>query len=138
MTAKQSKLIAGLGRGESRAAASKAAGYKSSASARHALESPHLRRQIQIQLDDAGLDVPECLAPIKAALAATKRIGVEHFEVTDHPTRLQAAELALKLHGELSPDALVPPVASRPLVIMIHTSDVQAPPRAVVLDALAG
>ena len=138
MTAKQSKLIAGLGRGESRAAASKAAGYKSSASARHALESPHLRRQIQIQLDDAGLDVPECLAPIKAALAATKRIGVEHFEVTDHPTRLQAAELALKLHGELSPDALVPPVAPRPLVIMIHTSDASVNPRAVVLDALAG
>jgi len=76
--------------------------------------------------------------PIKAALAATKRIGVEHFEVTDHPTRLQAAELALKLHGELSPDALVPPVAPRPLVIMIHTSDASVNPRAVVLDALAG
>ena len=136
MTEKQTKLIDGLGHGLSRAAASKAAGYKSSGAAASALANPHLRRQIARVMDDCGLDEGALLVPIKDALTADRYIGFDARAVADHKTRLAAAELGFKLRGDLAPDAQPPAQPPRPLVIMIRTSDPGLTPRAVVLDAI--
>jgi len=65
------------------------------------LKNPNIVSNISKLADAKGLTKDACVEAIKDGLTATKLYGKEGIEHEDSPARLRAAELGLKLHGEL-------------------------------------
>lgn len=74
------------------------------------LSHPLVSSTISDIAESKGLTKQNCVEAIKNGLAATKPYGKEGIEHDDHPSRLKAAELGLKLHGYLRDSAIAIPV----------------------------
>ncbi len=68
------------------------------------LKHPVVLSTISELADRKGLTKDSCVETIKDGLKATKLYGKEGIEHEDHTARLRAAELGLKLHGQLKED----------------------------------
>lgn len=65
------------------------------------LQKPEVLHSISRIANEKGLTKDACISTITDGLAATKLYGKEGIEHADHAARLKAAELGLKVHGEL-------------------------------------
>lgn len=74
------------------------------------MNNPTILQAISDIADAKGLTKNACVEAIKDGLTATRLYGKKGIEHADSPARLRAAELGLKLHGELKNDASVPEV----------------------------
>lgn len=68
------------------------------------MQNPELVHNISVLANRKGLTQDACVETIKESLTATKLYGKEGIEHADAPARLRAAELGLKLHGQLKED----------------------------------
>lgn len=69
------------------------------------LQKPEVLRSISRLANGKGLTRDACLTAINGGLTATKLYGKDGIEHADHAVRIKAAELGLKIHGELQNDS---------------------------------
>ena len=74
------------------------------------MKHPAIVPYISRLADEKGLTKDACVEAIRDGLKATKLYGKEGIEHEDGRARLRAAELGLKLHGELRDDKTILPV----------------------------
>ena len=74
------------------------------------MRNPLVAKAISKIADEHGLTRSKCVETICDGLSATKLAGKDAIEYDDHASRLRAAELGLKLHGELREDRTILPI----------------------------
>lgn len=74
------------------------------------LKHPEVLHSIGKLANEKGLTKISCVEAIKEGLSATRLFGKEGIEHADHSARLKAAEMGLKLHGELREDRTILPI----------------------------
>ncbi len=130
LTARERKFIRGRAQGLSLREAAIRAGYSRSVARSKA--SDILRRPlVQSALTDAlarqRVTLAKLVRPIADALKAnvvtTFQGRAVESDIPDHRTRLEAAELAISLHGGLPKQVELPPLPQEPLTVIFEAPD---------------
>jgi len=91
------------------------------------LRRPLVQSALTEALERQGVSLRKLVKPIadglKATLVTTHRGEAIETDIPDHRTRLEAAELAISLHGGLPKQVELPPAPQEPLTIIFEAPD---------------